>query len=204
MPALQTQLVTAQIGGSVGPASTHARQLELQLLELSIALPHGDVYLGRANANPDATNEEMRAWLLRLMREGCSYSYVNQTVSALKFLHSKVLRRGVVKLELPRPRQDRSLPNVLSRDEVRRLIEAVTNLKHRAMLLVLYSGGLRVGEVIRLQVTDIESDRGMIRVPKGKGPQGPVCDALPRDARSSQGLRAGRAARQMAVYGSKA
>ena len=126
-------------------------------------------YLGRANVNPDATNEEMRTWLLRLLREGCSYSYVNQAVSALKFLHSKVLRRGVAKLELPRPRQDRSLPNVLSRGEVRRLIEAVINLKHRAMLLVLYSGGLRVGEVIRLQVTDIESDRGMIRVRMGKG-----------------------------------
>ena len=126
-------------------------------------------YLRRTNARPDITNEEMRAWLLRLMREGCSYSYVNQAVSALKFLHSKVLRRGVAELKLPRPRQDRPLPNVLSRDEVRRLIEAVTNPKHRTMLLVLYSGGLRVGEVIRLQVTDIESDRGMIRVRKGKG-----------------------------------
>ena len=126
-------------------------------------------YLGRTSADPNATTEEMRSWLLRLMREGCSYSYVNQAVSALKFLHSKVLRRGVAKLELPRPRRDKSLPKVLSRDEVRRLIDAVTNLKHRAMLLVLYSGGLRVGEVIRLQVTDIESDRGMIRVRKGKG-----------------------------------
>ena len=103
------------------------------------------------------------------LREGRSYSYVNQAVSAFKFLHSKVLRRGAAKLELPRPRPDRALPHVLSRDEVRRLIKAVTNLKHRAMLLVLYSGGLRVGEVIRLQITDIESDRGMIRVRKGKG-----------------------------------
>ena len=107
-------------------------------------------YLRRTKANPDTTNEDMRAWLLRLMREGCSYSDVNQAVSALKFLHSKVLRRGVAKLKLPRPRQDRPLPNVLSRDVIRRLIEAVTNPKHRAMLLVLCSGGLRVGEVIRL------------------------------------------------------
>ena len=70
--------------------------------------------------------------------------------------------------DLPRPRKERKLPKVLSRGEVLRLLGAVENVKHRAVMLLTYSAGLRVGEVVRLRCEDIDADRGLIHVRQGK------------------------------------
>jgi site-specific recombinase XerD len=72
-------------------------------------------------------------------------------------------------VSIPRPRKDRKLPTVLGRDEVSRLLAAVTNPKHRALLMLIYCGGLRVGEAVRLKLEDIDGDRDLIRVRAGKG-----------------------------------
>ncbi|UCF04357.1 MAG: tyrosine-type recombinase/integrase [bacterium] len=102
-------------------------------------------------------------------RERVSTAYRDQAVSALKFLYGAVLKRPLVYEGLPRPKKEYRLPQVLSAGEVRRLIEAIRNRKHAAIVMLLYSGGLRVGEVVRLRADDIDSDRRMIRVRMGKG-----------------------------------
>lgn len=100
---------------------------------------------------------------------GVSLSYHNQVVSALRFLFEGVLRRPELALSVPRPRKESKLPAVLSQEEVAGLFSKLRNLKHRALLMLLYSSGLRVGELVRLRSGDIDPDRGLLRVRGGKG-----------------------------------
>ena len=99
----------------------------------------------------------------------CSHSYVNQAISSIKFLYKYVLNKGNVVYELPRPKKEKKLPNVLSEEEVIRILSTVTNYKHKAILYLIYSSGLRVGEVVRLKIEDIDSKRMLIHVKQGKG-----------------------------------
>jgi integrase/recombinase XerD len=112
--------------------------------------------------------EDATRFLASLERErGASASTINQAVSALRFLFMRVLGR-----EAPltrRPRSDRRLPGVLSREEAMRVVAAPRNLKHRALLALAYSGGLRVSEIAALAVSDIDPLRGVILVRNGKG-----------------------------------
>ncbi|MEW6418353.1 MAG: tyrosine-type recombinase/integrase [Nitrospirota bacterium] len=71
--------------------------------------------------------------------------------------------------EIKRPRKDKKLPVVLSKEEVAKIINSVDNLKHRAILMLVYSAGLRVGEVVRLKVEDIDSKRMLIHIKGSKG-----------------------------------
>ena len=117
-----------------------------------------------------AQEDDVCAYILALNRdESLSASYVNQAISAIKFLYQRVLHRPEVVQNLPRPRGRCSLPVVLSREEVVRLFRAVENLKHRTILMVIYAAGLRVSEVVKLRVSDIDEDRRQIRVRQGKG-----------------------------------
>ena len=70
---------------------------------------------------------------------------------------------------LPRPRKEKQLPVVLSQEEVVRILDVVDNLKHKTMLMVIYSAGLRVGEVVRLKIEHIDSKRKLIYIKGGKG-----------------------------------
>lgn len=98
-----------------------------------------------------------------------SRSYHNQVVSALRFLFETVLGEPRIAVRIPRPRKRQKLPQVLSREEVARILGKPRNLKHRAVLVLLYSAGLRVGEVVRLRPEDVDEDRGVLRVREGKG-----------------------------------
>jgi site-specific recombinase XerD len=112
---------------------------------------------------------ELKGYFLDLVQSGISWSYQNQAISAVKFLYRYVLRRPEVLDDLPRPvRRKKQLPAVLNRGEVRRLFEAVGNLKHRAILLVIYAGGLRVSEAAQLKVSDVDGERKQVLV-HGKG-----------------------------------
>ena len=122
-----------------------------------------------ASAGPVAETEEIRQWLLHLMRKGLSHSYVNQALSALRFFHRTVLGTSVPIAGVPRPKRKKLLPKVLSEEEVKRFLDSLTNPKYRAIAFVLYSGGLRVSEAARLKVSDIESGRDQIHVQQGKG-----------------------------------
>jgi site-specific recombinase XerD len=115
-------------------------------------------------------DEEIRAYLHYLMEERkASQSVLVQTYSALKFFFENTLQKQWNAIRIPRCKQRRKLPGVLSREEVESILSATKNLKHRAILMTLYSAGLRIGEVTRLKVSDIESGRMMIRVNEGKG-----------------------------------
>jgi integrase/recombinase XerD len=116
-----------------------------------------------------ATSREVRDWLLRKLRDGLSHSHTNQALSALRFLHQKVLGAPAPVAGIPRAKAKKTLPVVLSESEVRRFLDALGSPKQRAIAFVLYSGGLRVSEAARLKITDIDSERGQIHVRQGKG-----------------------------------
>jgi integrase/recombinase XerD len=125
-------------------------------------------HFGQDAENLDSA--ELRDYFLGLVQSGISWSYQNQAISAVKFLYRHVLRRPEVLDDLPRPvRRKKQLPAVLSRAEVQRLFKAVGNLKHRAILLVIYAGGLRVSEAARLKISDVDGERKQVFVRGGKG-----------------------------------
>ena len=123
--------------------------------------------------SPDLlTEEEMQAYFLHLIVERkFAYSSVNQAASACRFLFNKVLRRPQARFDIPMAKIAKTLPRVLSRDEVTRLFAAAPNLRARTLLMTTYAAGLRVSEVCALQLADIESapDRMCIKVRQGKG-----------------------------------
>ncbi len=97
-----------------------------------------------------------------------SVSYINQVISAVKILQKDVLGNEWESIRIKRPRRIKKLPVVLSKEEVKTMIDTTRNLKHRAILAVIYSAGLRISELISLRLSDIDSDRKQIRV-LGKG-----------------------------------
>jgi site-specific recombinase XerD len=110
------------------------------------------------------------AYIIELILERkISRSYQNQVVSAVRFLCESVLGEPTLALKIPRPRKESRLPSVLSQEEVARLLQKPRNSKQRAILMLLYSAGLRVGEVVRLKPSDLDVERGVIRVRRGKG-----------------------------------
>ena len=118
----------------------------------------------------EATREDIRGYLVQMATSGqASAGYCRQARAALVFLYEVILKQTEKVAELPRVKRPQQLPVVLSREEVARLLKVTTNLKHKALLMVAYSAGLRVGEVVRLKVSDIDSRRMQIRVTAGKG-----------------------------------
>ena len=98
-----------------------------------------------------------------------SWSQYNQSVCALRFFYRVCLGKPWMIEHIPFPKQPKRLPVVLSRQEVQRLFEAVSNLKHRTILMTLYATGLRIAEALALQIPDIDRERMLIRVRHGKG-----------------------------------
>lgn len=126
-------------------------------------------FLRSAQSSPSLA-EAIRSYLLkRTTADGVSRSYHDQLVSALRLFCRHVLGASIEDLPLVRPRRERRLPTVLSREEVARLFRAVANPKHRAILMLTYSAGLRVSEVVRLKPADLDRARRLIHVQRGKG-----------------------------------
>ncbi len=124
-------------------------------------------FLGRP---PDmATAEDLRRFQVEQQDAGVPVPTINSIVSALRFFFTHTIDRPDLARKLVRVAHPRTLPVVLSRDEVARLLDATTCLKHQAALSVAYGAGLRVAEVSALKVTDIASERMLIRVERGKG-----------------------------------
>jgi len=121
--------------------------------------------------SPDAlSNEQVRRYLLYLLDERkLAYSSANLALNAIRFLFREVLHRPRNEIDLPGPRQPQRLPEILSREEVGRILEAATDLRHKTLLMTTYAAGLRVSELCHLRIKDIDSDRMGIRVEQGKG-----------------------------------
>ena len=116
------------------------------------------------------TEEDINKYLLYLLDEkGNSHTFVSQSISSIKFLFGQVLMKDDIILNIIRPKKENKLPEVLSCKEVLKILESVSNLKHKAILFLTYSSGLRVGEVVRIKLKDIDSERMLIHVIQGKG-----------------------------------
>ena len=124
-------------------------------------------FLGRS---PDtATEEDLRRFQLYLVDQGTSAITINATITGLKFFFDVTLGRNELMAKMHPLRVPQKLPVVLSRDEVARLIAAAPNLRSQTALSIAYGTGLRVSEVIGLKVTDVDSQRMVLRVEQGKG-----------------------------------
>lgn len=119
---------------------------------------------------PDtATVEDLRNYQLHLVDRGTSAISLNAAITGLKFFFAVTLDRGAMMAKMQHVYVPRTLPVVLSRDEVKRLIAACDNLKHLTALSVAYGAGLRASEVATLKVTDVDSQRMVLRIQRGKG-----------------------------------
>ena len=150
-----------------------------KLLELRYSQNTLDVYTDmfeefinhyEETAIDDITEPMIMDFLRYLVTERhVSTSYQNQSINAIKFYYERVLggKRKVYMID--RPREEQFLPEVLSTEEVTAILNATENLKHKAILITIYSAGLRIGEAINLKIKDIDSQRMQIRVEQGKG-----------------------------------
>ena len=118
----------------------------------------------------DIVHKEIEDYILHMRNnQGMAWNTCNVAISGIKFLYNITLKDTGLTWRLPERKTLKRLPVILSQDEVRRIIYAPSNIKHRAMLMVGYSGGLRSSEVVNLKVGDIDSKRMVIRINLGKG-----------------------------------
>jgi len=114
--------------------------------------------------------EEIRAYQVYLLKERkLGVRSVGHQTAALRFFFCKTLKRAYPIEEVPYPKAPRRLPTILTREEAVQLIDSASNLFHRAMLITLYSTGMRRAELCHLKVEDIDSKRMLIRIRHGKG-----------------------------------
>jgi site-specific recombinase XerD len=123
------------------------------------------------NVQPeDLTHDQIRGYLHNcILVRKLSGSYVNTTYSAIKFFFVSTLKQDWNMTDIPRVKKASKLPVALSAEQVKLLLDSVQNLKHKTMLATSYSAGLRVGELLDLKVSDIDSKSMRIRVRNGKG-----------------------------------
>ena len=113
--------------------------------------------------------EKIREYLLLQVKKGVADSTLNQIVNSIKFYYEIVLGMPNRYYHIERPRKKERLPEVLSKQEVKSIINNTNNIKHKCILSVIYSAGLRVNELINLKISDIDSKRMTIRIEDGKG-----------------------------------
>ena len=124
-----------------------------------------------ANKNPELiTNEDLELFNKDyIIIRKYSASFQSGVINAVKLFFSNRLRRKLEPELVQRPKQSKILPHVLSKEEVKAILQAHQNIKHRAMLRLIYACGLRRGELLNQKLTDIDSKRGLLRINQGKG-----------------------------------
>jgi len=115
-----------------------------------------------------ARTQDVKNYLLYLKAQGLSNTSLNLTISALKFYFEQILKRKLF-FDIRRPKKEKYLPIVLSKDQIMKLFEATKNLKHQLLLSLMYGSGLRVSEAVSLKISDIDLPRQKILVKSGKG-----------------------------------
>jgi site-specific recombinase XerD len=116
----------------------------------------------------DIDEKDIRDYLQMLVRENRSESYLNQMVNAIKFYYEIVLQLPNRFYSIDRPRKSKKLPKVISKAEVKALISKAANIKHKCIISLLYSAGLRKNELLNLKFSDIDSSRMFVIVRQGK------------------------------------
>lgn len=118
----------------------------------------------------EVNGPEINAYILELIDKwNITNSEQNQRINAIKFYYEKVLRNERHIYEIERPRMERILPDVLSKTEVGAILNATVNLKHKTLLAVIYSCGLRRSELVKMKIGDVDSKRMMIKINGAKG-----------------------------------
>jgi site-specific recombinase XerD len=116
------------------------------------------------------TSDELKYFLHhQLIEQNRSTSYINQCISAFKIFTQDVLKKQWDGIKIKRPRREKKLPTVLSVSEVEAIITNTKNLKHRAMLMLMYSAGLRRMELLQMKPNAIDSERMVVNIKQGKG-----------------------------------
>lgn len=114
--------------------------------------------------------EQINNYILDLIQsKKISISQQNQRINSIKFYYEKILGRNKQYYELHRPTKEHKLPKVLSKNEVKKILDSCSNIKHRCILLLIYSAGLRRSELINLKIADINSERMIINIIDAKG-----------------------------------
>lgn len=117
----------------------------------------------------DVVNKDIQNYLFYLADEkDSSASTLNIAINALKFYYGGILKKNFA-YEIKRPKKDKKLPVVMSRVEISQMLSSVSNIKHRAILMLTYSAGLRVSEVVKLRYEDIDAERKLIHLKSAKG-----------------------------------
>lgn len=118
----------------------------------------------------ELTADDLRRYMVYVMdKDGISENTAHSRLNALKFYFEQVLERAKFFWEIPRPKKHIIIPKLLNEIEIRKLFNALTNKKHKAMLFTAYSAGLRVSEIVQLKIADIDSKRMQIFIERGKG-----------------------------------
>jgi site-specific recombinase XerD len=112
---------------------------------------------------------DIKKYMHAIVKQGKSLSHQNQVINAIKFYYEQVLDMPQRFYEINRPRREQKLPSVLSEEEILKVISVTTNLKHKAILVTIYSCGLRLSELLNLKITDIQSDRHIVLIRGAKG-----------------------------------
>lgn len=115
------------------------------------------------------TEDDIHAFMDHLVQRKLSASHQNQAVNAIKFHFEKVLGKPRIVHKIDRPRKTRRLPNVMSEEEVKKVLAVPMNSKHKAMLMLVYSAGLRSGEVLALRPEDLDRERQLLHIIGAKG-----------------------------------
>ena len=117
----------------------------------------------------DLSELDIQHYIQTIVKRGGSHSTQNLVINAIKFYFEQVLDMPRRFYEIGRPRQEQKLPLVLSEEEISKLISVTRNLKHRAILVTIYSCGLRLSELLNLKISDIQSERNLLLLRGGKG-----------------------------------
>jgi len=117
----------------------------------------------------ELTKDQITEFLYIESQKGLSYGYQNQIINAIKFYYEKVLGRKKEFYDIPRAKRPHKLPVVFSEEEIVILLGQVKNLKHKCILYLIYSGGLRISEAVKMKISDIDSTRNIIVIRGGKG-----------------------------------
>ena len=136
-----------------------------------VYLTHIQMFFDYNNKKAMAVKEkDIKDYLYYLLKsKKTSPSYVSQALSAIKFLYKNVFHKNSIIKNISRPKRQKKLPVVLNRKEITSIINILSNIKHKAIISLTYSGGLRVSEVVKLKISDIDEDRKLIHIKQSKG-----------------------------------
>ncbi len=128
-----------------------------------------DEWCGQNKVEQEYNQDSVKAYLVYRVRQGAKWQTMNNIYSAMRKLFKEVLYLTWSMKKLPRPKKERVLPELVSKQEIKRLISACRHFKHQAILITLYATGMRSGELCALRLSHIDAERHQIKISKGKG-----------------------------------